>query len=463
MRNGREWVEPLTPFFGGFEKGTDAFSAYDSLQRLVAAQPTGPQWGDAYAYDGFGNLLSKTVTKGSVPMMSAVYDPATNRPVGGNYDANGNAPIGTWDVENHLVAQNLDGQAVTYGYDASGKRVMKYQVVNGQPNWTYWIYDIGGREILQVACTNQSCATAGAKVYFGGRMIAATDPSGRLLASTDRLGSVRAVNTNGAWTEPSFFPYGEEKPTVAADGVVKFATYTRDSTLSNQDYADQRYYSNLLGRFFSPDPSMLNANLSDPSSWNMYGYAKGDPANNTDPTGLLIDPGGPPGAPPPGSGYCLLYPDDPRCWATDPVDGPGRPPCTEFVGRGRVHAQRQAIRDRRAAMTTRRAPEQSALVRPAISTCTKLGRTGVRSPQTSRPYAALAKDPKCEKWLESTAGQAGLQNLMNTSISQEYVLAASIVPPPGFAGTSSPPMVTCRCPLRILSLLRSTGVSTARN
>ena len=230
-----------------------------------------------------------------------------------------------------LVAQNLDGQAVTYGYDPSGKRVLKYQVVNGQPNWTYWIYDIGGREILQVACTNQSCTTAGAKIYFGGRMIAATDPSGRLLASTDRLGSVRAVQTNGAWTEPWFFPYGEEKPTVAADGVVKFATYTRDSTLSSQDYADQRYYSNLLGRFYSPDPSMLSASPSNPGSWNKYSYVQGDPANSTDPSGLLI--GSPPTGPQRGGDpfphYCDLYPDDPGC-----SDGPLGGMCTELVGSG---------------------------------------------------------------------------------------------------------------------------------
>jgi YD repeat-containing protein len=59
--------------------------------------------------------------------------PATNRPVGGNYDANGNAPIGVWDVENHLVSQTLDGQALTWTYDAAGKRIRRYRVVNGQP------------------------------------------------------------------------------------------------------------------------------------------------------------------------------------------------------------------------------------------------------------------------------------------------------------------------------------------
>ena len=39
---------------------------YDSLNRLIAASTSngsGPQWGESYAYDGFGNLLSKTPTR----------------------------------------------------------------------------------------------------------------------------------------------------------------------------------------------------------------------------------------------------------------------------------------------------------------------------------------------------------------------------------------------------------------
>jgi YD repeat-containing protein len=95
--------------------GEDVQYTYDSLQRLVLAQTTntGPQWGDAYTYDGFGNLTAKTVTKGYAPALAAVYDLATNRPVNGNYDANGNAPMGTWGVENRLLSQTLDGQTIS--------------------------------------------------------------------------------------------------------------------------------------------------------------------------------------------------------------------------------------------------------------------------------------------------------------------------------------------------------------
>src|SRR5271157_4285432 len=99
---------------------------YDSLQRLATAQTTGPQWGEAYSYDGFGNLTGKTPTKGSAPALSATYNPATNQPYNGNYDANGNAPVGTWDIENHLVQQTLDGASLSWVYDPSGKRVAQF-------------------------------------------------------------------------------------------------------------------------------------------------------------------------------------------------------------------------------------------------------------------------------------------------------------------------------------------------
>jgi RHS repeat-associated protein len=76
---------------------------------------------------------------------------------------------------------------------------------------------------------------------------------------------------------------GEEKSSVSPDGKLKYATYTRDSTLAGQDYADQRYYSMNMGRFFSPDPSGVStADPKDPQSWNRYGYVQGDPVNHKD-------------------------------------------------------------------------------------------------------------------------------------------------------------------------------------
>jgi RHS repeat-associated protein len=276
--------------------GEDVQYTYDSLQRLVLAATTGSGgWGDAYTYDGFGNLTAKTVTKGSAPAMTAVYDPATNWPVGGNYDANGNAPLGTWSVENRLLSQTLDGVALTWGYDGSGQRIMRYQIVNEQPKWTFYLHDIAGRRVAQFGCTrdvnypyNTVCAVEGTHVYFAGKPIAATDATGRLLGATDRQGSVRAAETNGTWATASYYPYGEEKQPLAPDGMEKFGTYVRDSSLSGQDYARQRYYSPNMGRFNSPDRG--GANPKNPSSWNKYAYVGGDPVNFGDPAGRFARP-----------------------------------------------------------------------------------------------------------------------------------------------------------------------------
>ena len=76
---------------------------YDSLKRLISAETTGPQWGQSFGFDSFGNLLSQTVTKGSAPNMAVAVNGTTNRITTGgySYDANGNltaAPNLRWCI-----------------------------------------------------------------------------------------------------------------------------------------------------------------------------------------------------------------------------------------------------------------------------------------------------------------------------------------------------------------------------
>jgi YD repeat-containing protein len=76
----------------GRRPGEEVTYQYDTLNRLISAQTTGPDWGQSFGYDGFGNLLSQTVTKGSAPSLSVTVNPATNRITnsGTSYDAKGN-------------------------------------------------------------------------------------------------------------------------------------------------------------------------------------------------------------------------------------------------------------------------------------------------------------------------------------------------------------------------------------
>src|SRR5436189_1268377 len=72
--------------------GEEVTHTYDALNRLIASSTTDPSWGLSFGYDGFGNRLSQTLTKGSGPTVSLSVNAASNRinSTGYAYDANGN-------------------------------------------------------------------------------------------------------------------------------------------------------------------------------------------------------------------------------------------------------------------------------------------------------------------------------------------------------------------------------------
>jgi RHS repeat-associated protein len=105
--------------------------------------------------------------------------------------------------------------------------------------------------------------------YFAGRRLGWG-------ATADRLGSVRVA---------AYYPYGEYEGTASGDDV-RFATYVRDSA-TGLDYAVNRYYASIIGRFLSTDPSWASVALGDPQTWNRYVYALNDPVNGNDPDGLI--------------------------------------------------------------------------------------------------------------------------------------------------------------------------------
>src|SRR5206468_197951 len=83
------------------------------------------------------------------PSSSMVYDAATNRMVGGSYDANGNmlnaqgASLG-YDVENRVSYATVSGGWEYYGYAPDNKRIWK-QKPNGTVELYY--YGISGQKL----------------------------------------------------------------------------------------------------------------------------------------------------------------------------------------------------------------------------------------------------------------------------------------------------------------------------
>lgn len=100
-------------------------------------------------------------------------------------------------------------------------------------------------------------------------------------AIADRLGSAGGPG--------AYFPYGENIGNGPMEpGTESFATYYED--WYGQDYADQRYYNSMAGRFLTPDPGGIRtADPRNPTSWNRYAYVNGDPVNFSDRQGLMAE------------------------------------------------------------------------------------------------------------------------------------------------------------------------------
>jgi RHS repeat-associated protein len=270
---------------------------YDSLNRLISASASG--WSEAYGFDGFDNLTSKTGA--NAPALSVVVDTTTNRIQGvyglaydpqlGNVINMPNGPssyfILAYDAENRLTSQSMTNPpqgtpSYTYAYDGKNKRIWSWTGSLDPYGWlnasgySMFLYGLGGQRLgtYQINVFNQGTTSdpnltlqstlVTSDLFFGSRRVAVQD----------RLCSVG-----------NYFPYGESRPGTNPLDTWRFATYWRDSSTS-LDYADQRYYSNQFGRFLSPDPARGSAGPNDPGSWNRYAYVTGDPINSNDPTGL---------------------------------------------------------------------------------------------------------------------------------------------------------------------------------
>lgn len=304
---------------------------YDALGRLAKSSggsPTAPRWSQEYTYDQYGNRSAVRATgviaDGSegIPQdgwATITHDPATNRITspGHSYDAAGNL----------TRAQATSGALQRYEYDAAGRlaRVLgdegtvleTYTYGAGRERWivergpgagvrTYYAR-AGGQVVAEYTDAGSNLAWAKGYVNFGARLLATMTPALRpgtaevvQLHHPDRLGTrlITRVGSTGA-REQVTLPFGTmlEAESAAPFGVIsdggvalgsqRFTSYDR-STTTGLDYAQNRFYDSLEGRFTQVDPiGMDAASATVPQSLNMFSYARNDPINNSDPDGLL--------------------------------------------------------------------------------------------------------------------------------------------------------------------------------
>ena len=285
--------------------------AYDNLNRLISAQNAGTDctqilvdgnkkfWGNTYGYDAWGNLLTKVVAKcSSEPLSVSVGTNNRISSAGFVYDAAGNM---TNDGLGHSYAYDpenrISGTAgYTYTYDGDGNRVEKASGTTPPIGTLYWYMTPG-----VVAESDLAGALKSEYVFFGGERVARRDlgtPASVFYYFSDHLktASVITDSAGNIRAESDYYPWGGELQFVNNDSNhYKFTGKERDSE-TQLDYFGARYYSNVLGRFITPDwaakaAAVPYAEFSDPQSLNLYSYVRNIPTTRYDLDGHDLAPG----------------------------------------------------------------------------------------------------------------------------------------------------------------------------
>lgn len=262
---------------------------YDEFNRLTTrtvSSGTGPNY--AWTYDRYGNRLSQTMTggTGSGTTSSLSINPANNRVTGYTYDAAGNmANDGfhsyTFDADGNILT--VDGGATaSYVYNALNQRVRS--VVGGTA--TEYVFNAAGQRVSEWNGT--TLAQIKGKYYLGGTPVAYYSSGATHFEHQDWLGTERMRTSYTGSVEGSYDsqPWGDGASTNGADTDANhYATLDHD-TESGTEHAQLRQYSNVLGRWLSPDPYSGSYKMRNPQSFNRYVYANNNPLGAIDPSGL---------------------------------------------------------------------------------------------------------------------------------------------------------------------------------
>ena len=198
------------------------------------------------------------------------------------YDSNGNLTNDSfhtyaWDSDANVTT--LDS-TTTLIYDALDRRVER--ATSGV--YTQTLYGPGGTKLALV-----NGATV-AKVFVppaGGATAVYTSSGLAYYRHPDWVGSSRLASTPSrtVYYDGAYAPYGEN--------YAESGTTDRNFTGQNQDTATDLYdflyreYHPTQGRWVQPDPAGLAAvDISNPQSWNRYGYVRNSPLASVDVNGL---------------------------------------------------------------------------------------------------------------------------------------------------------------------------------
>ena len=205
----------------------------------------------------------------------------------------------TYDAEGNITQR--DGGLTTYVYNALNQRV---QTAVGS-TVTQFVFNTNGQRASIWNGTTRSQLQG--QYYWGTKPVAYYASSAAHFQHQDWLGTERLRTTYNHLVEGTFasLPFGDGQTTTGIDGdLYHYAVLDHDSE-SDTDHGQFRQYSNIQGRWLSPDPYSGSYDPSNPQSFNRYAYGTNLPLSSTDPLGLDGDPcdgsGGPVDAVSPGT------------------------------------------------------------------------------------------------------------------------------------------------------------------
>jgi RHS repeat-associated protein len=257
---------------------------------------------------GTGGTTTTTTTSVAIPIdgwTSLSFDAATNRitSAGWEYDAAGNltrAPLPNggaqkygYDAAGRLVTVKAinDSVLAAYTYGSTNERLISHEGAER----TYYVWDDGQVVTEYVEDDASPAAPRWSKnyIYLNDKLLATQERAGsgeKVEFHHPDLLSTRLVTNAASGTHfyQDHLPYGTALNTSSMGGTKRrFTSYDR-SLNTGLDYAVNRHYDPLQGRFTQVDPiGMKAADLDNPQSLNLYAYCGNDPINSVDPDGLF--------------------------------------------------------------------------------------------------------------------------------------------------------------------------------
>ena len=285
---------------------------YDGLDRLVEAERFASSASPvlletrAYAYSPIGNILAfEGVGYG---YGGAGYEnPHAPTLIGAStrsYDRNGNLLSDgtftyTWNYRNQLIRAVSVSIDASFAYDHDGNRVAVTLETPGAPSTARTTYSPtrAYRETAGVPTTH---------VFFGSAAVAviegATSTAKTFVLAADHLGSASVALDEQGWPVEftDYDPFGSIRTNTRTSSFREERKYIGEvyDEATGLSYLNARYYGGSRGVFLSQDPVFWEIAgsselLQDPQQLNAYSYARNNPINNLDPSGLftVIVPG----------------------------------------------------------------------------------------------------------------------------------------------------------------------------